>query len=374
MHATQQRLDPRSAPETSAPADDSVQLVLAFGGRDLLGNNDCLGSIRRSYPSARVVLGSTAGEIRGTEVTDDHLVVTAIHFDKTRIKCVAADIAGPVDSRSIGEALAKQLLQPELVHVFVVSDGALVNGTELSAGFNGALPPGVRLSGGLAGDGVRFEKTLVGLDEDPRSGRVVAIGFYGAHLQVGCGSSGGWMPFGPERTVTRASGNVLFQLDGKSALALYKQYLGDKARELPASALRFPLCISPGDGSPSVVRTILSIDEAGESMTFAGDIPARARVRFMRASYEDLIDGAAEAAEGGDLPANPDLALCISCVGHKIVLGQRVEEETEVVRNAFGQGTVLAGFYSYGELAPAGSETCCQLHNQTMTITAFRED
>lgn len=374
MHVTQQRLDPRHVSKTPGPVDDSAQLVLAFGGRDLLGSADCLGAIRLAYPSARVLLGSTAGEIRGTEVSDDQLVVTAIRFDKTRVQCVAADITGPVDSRSIGESLARQLLQPELVHVFVVSDGALVNGTELSAGFNGALPAGVRLSGGLAGDGARFEKTLVGLDEAPRSGRVVAIGFYGTHLRVGCGSSGGWMPFGPERTVTRARGNVLFQLDGRSALALYKQYLGDKAQELPASALRFPLCITPADGSPSVVRTILSIDEAGESMTFAGDIPDHAQVRFMRASYEDLIDGAAEAAEGDDLPTDPDLALCVSCVGRKIVLGQRVEEETEVVRNAFGADTVLAGFYSYGELAPAGSETHCQLHNQTMTITAFRED
>lgn len=349
------------------------QLVLAFGGRHLLETGQGLDELRRTYPGAHLLAASTSGEITGTEITEDRIAATALAFEKTRLVCAAASVHSSVDSYAAGRDLARRLTAPGLVHVFVVSDGGFVNGTELARGFNEHLPAGVLLTGGLAGDGARFEKTLVGLDEPPVSGRVAAVGFYGTALQVGFGTAGGWEPFGPAREVTRAEGNTLFELDGRSALALYKDYLGDQAARLPGSALRFPLCVSAPGSPQTVVRTILSIDEHEQSMTFAGDIPLGARVRFMRASYEELIDGAAAAAE--QLPAPPPaVVICISCVGRRIVLGQRTEEEAESVRAIVGPAAVLTGFYSYGELAPAGSDVPCQLHNQTMTLTSFREE
>ncbi len=355
-------------------AGHQPQLVFLFGGRHLLEDPRHMAEVCAEYPEARVVAASTSGEITGTEVTDDQLTTIAIAFDKTRVACAATDVQHSAESYAAGRTLAERLIGPELVHVFVLSDGARVNGTELARGFNETLPTGVVLTGGLAGDGTRFEKTLVGLDTQPAVGRIVAVAFYGRHLHTSFGSSGGWAPFGPERVVTRAEGNVLQALDGKSALQLYKNYLGDHAAQLPGSALRFPLAVTAADGGNPVVRTILSIDEKAESMTFAGDIPLGAHVRFMRASYEDLIDGAARAAQQITAQPSPQLVICISCVGRRIVLGQRTEEETEIVRDAFGPEAVLTGFYSYGELAPAHHTAACQLHNQTMTITSFRED
>lgn len=65
--------------------------------------------------------------------------------------------------------------------------------------------------------------------------------------------------------------------------------------------------------------------------------------------------------------ADPELVMCVSCVGRRWVLGQRTEEETESVRAAVGPSAVLTGFYSYGELAPTGASAACHLHNQTMS-------
>ena len=350
------------------------QLVLLFGGRRLLEATENFNQVRATYPGARIVSASTSGEIINTEVTEDCLTTVAIALEKSRLRCEVQEVKNAAESFAAGQTLARRLIGLELAHVFVVSDGGLVNGTELARGFNETLPVGVVLTGGLAGDGTRFEKTVVGLDQPPVPGRVVAIGFYGRHLKTAFGSSGGWLPFGPERTVTRSAGNVLYELDGRSALALYKNYLGDHAAKLPGSALRFPLCVTPADGGSPVVRTILSINDQAESMTFAGDIPLEARVHFMRASYEDLIDGAARAASQTHQVAGPQLIICVSCVGRRIVLGQRVEEETEIVREILGTAGILTGFYSYGELAPVDNETACQLHNQTMTITTLRED
>lgn len=352
---------------------EAAQVVLVFGDRHALEAGHGLAALSSRYPRARIVAASASGEIAGTSVTEDRLVATAVGFTKTRVECASVAVTCNQESYAAGRDLAKKLTKPGLVAVFIVSDGGLVNGTELARGFNENLPEGVSLSGGLAGDGTRFERTVVGLDGPPVKGQIVAIGFYGSALRVSFGSAGGWEPFGPVRTVSRADHNTLFELDGQSALALYKRYLGDQAEHLPGSALRFPLELIRAGADNAVVRTILSIDEQAGTMTFAGDIPTGAKVRFMRASYEELIDGASRAAEQTRGDAAPELVLCVSCVGRRIVLGQRTEEETESVRAVVGDGPVIAGFYSYGELAPGGTSVACQLHNQTMTITALRE-
>ncbi|MBI5423627.1 MAG: FIST C-terminal domain-containing protein [Opitutae bacterium] len=357
-------------PHHGSLAGVAPQFVLVFGERALLTAPNLAG-LRARFPSARLVCCSTAGEIVGTEVHVGSLTATAVAFERSEVRCLSTTIAQPSDSRACGAHLGRELARPDLAHVFVLCDGAITNGSEFVAGLVAHLPAAVKVTGGLAGDGDRFEKTLVGLDELPTDGRIVALGFYGTQLRVHYGCEGGWSSFGPERIVTRSVGNQLFELDGRSALDLYKSYLGDQARGLPGTAFRFPLSVHPIGAAAPVVRTILSIDDAAPSMTFAGDIPMGARVRFMRASYEDIIDGAARAATAarGD---EPELVLCVSCIGRRIVLGQRTEEETELVRDAVGTRSVITGFYSYGELAPQG-DGACQLHNQTMTITSLSE-
>jgi hypothetical protein len=349
------------------------QFALVFAGRSLLENPAVLDELRSIHGGTRLIIASTSGEITDTAVSEDTLNVTAVALEKTRIACATVMVRSQFESRAAGQELAARLNGPGLVHVFVVSDGQLVNGTELSRGFNEHLTPGVTLTGGLAGDGARFEKTLVGLDDKPCSGRIVALAFYGQNLRVGFGSSGGWKPVGTTRIATRSSGNILFELDGQPALRLYKEYLGDQAAALPASALRFPLCVTTPDGRVSVVRTILSVEELTQSMLFAGDIPTGSHISFMCASHSDLVQGAAQAAEQSRQAAPVDLAICVSCVGRRLVLGERTQDETERVRQILGPHPAVTGFYSYGELAPWG-QSGCQLHNQTMTITTLRED
>ncbi|MFT6936226.1 MAG: hypothetical protein ACJA1N_000521, partial [Saprospiraceae bacterium] len=215
-----------------------------------------------------------------------------------------------------------------------------------------------------------------GYNQNPTVGNIVTVGLYGDSYYIGYGSVGGWDSFGPKRLVTKSDANVLYELDGQSALELYKRYLGDKAKELPGSALLFPLSIQLEENSKSLVRTILSIDEDSQSMIFAGDIPEGATVRLMKANFDKLIDGAFEAAESGYKVWNgtpPDLAILISCVGRKLVLDQRIEEEIESVHEVIGEAIPTIGFYSYGEISPFAGYLNCELHNQTMTITLIGE-
>ncbi len=355
---------------------DSANLVLGFGSRTLLEDASKYDEIRGFYPNADIIMGSTSGEIMEDLVYDDSLVVTAIQFEKTTLKVTSMSIKDAKDSSDAGVQLAGKLKGDGLCHVFLLSDGLHVNGSEIVKGINSAMDEDVPCTGGLAGDAANFEKTLVGLNGAPQESQIVAVGFYGSNLEVGYGSVGGWDNFGAERLVTKSEGNVLYELDGQSALDLYKMYLGDKAAELPGSALLFPLGLKFDEDSDTIVRTVLAVDEEANSMTFAGDIPEGCYVRLMKADFDKLIDGANLAAEhttqkGGEEVEK--LAILISCVGRKLILGQRIDEEVEGVQEVLGDGATMTGFYSYGEISPVVESARCELHNQTMTITTFAE-
>jgi len=348
-------------------------LVLVFGSPAALGRKGVFAELQKAYPKAKLAGCSTAGEISGGQVLDDSLVATAVRFRAARIEVARAIMTTGQNDEALGERLASALPAKELAHVLVFSDGIHVNGSALVKGMLRRLPQGVQVTGGLAGDGPRFEKTLVMADQEAADKTLTAVGFYGAGLTVGYGSLGGWDAFGPKRVVTRSTGNVLYELDGQPALALYKRYLGEHAAGLPAAGLLFPLNVSLDHG-PGLTRTILAIDEAAQSLTFAGDIPQGAHAQLMKANFDRLVSGAHGAAEqSADLGgAGAELAILISCVGRKLVLKQRVEEELEAVQEVLPKAT-LAGFYSYGEICPSAPHANCELHNQTMTITTLRE-
>ena len=352
-----------------------AQLVLLFGSASCLREMPWQDDIMRVYPGARWLGCSTAGEIYGTEVTDETLVATAIAFEDTWLHEASLKLRDAADSFQVGQRLAQSLPHESLVHVLVISEGKNVNGSELVSGLTKHLPVGVTLTGGLAADGDRFQETLVIGDGSLEPNKVALVGLYGNRIKVGFGSVGGWDAFGPERLITRSVGNNLYELDGQPALELYKKYLGEHAKDLPASGLLFPLSLRTASGD-SIVRTILGICEADSSLIFAGDMPQGGHARLMKANFDRLIDGAVGAAQtsyGTLRQGSPELALLISCVGRKLVLKQRVEEEVEGVQNVLGQETILAGFYSYGEISPFTPSAKCELHNQTMTITTFSE-
>lgn len=373
---TQWTADRGWKPENPGELGDTAQLVMMFGHRSALANVPLIDEIKQAYPKAHLLGCSTAGEICDVEVWDDSLVVTAIEFEHTEVIGHSVKISDTVNSLQAGEILAQKLSPEGLTHVFVLSDGLKVNGSELVRGLVKNLPETVTITGGLSGDGADFKQTLVMWNAPPQEGDIVVIGLYSDRLTVGCGSWGGWDAFGPERLITKAEGNVLYQLDGNSALDLYKQYLGEHAAALPASGLLFPLKLRTNTDEMAVVRTILSVDEHTQSMTFAGDVPEGSHVQLMKANFEQLVNGAIEAAQKsleGFEQQSPQLAICISCVGRKLVLKQRIEEEVEGVREVLGDSAVMTGFYSYGEIAPFKSGVECSLHNQTMTITTLAE-
>ncbi|MCC6371722.1 MAG: FIST C-terminal domain-containing protein [Bacteroidia bacterium] len=361
---------------TLQQSTEPFQLVIGFGAKNLLTNPHIFSQLKTFFGSAELMLCSTAGEISGSEVHDDTIVLTAMSFNTTCFLTTTVNVGDFESSFEAGKKLVEKLNKTELLNIFVLSDGGLVNGSELVRGIEAAIEHKVPVTGGLAGDGANFESTVVGLNSLPAPGVITAVAFYGKNLRVSHGSMGGWDVFGLERTVTHSASNVLYEIDNKNALELYKQYLGKYADELPGSALLFPLSLQLPGTKESVVRTILSINTENKSMVFAGDVPEGAKVKFMKANFDNLIDAASLAAHNSLEPFNgsfPKVAFLISCVGRKIILDKRVEEEVEAVNEILGKDVVTTGFYSYGEITPLHLNTGCELHNQTMTITVFDE-
>lgn len=355
--------------------DGPTTLVLVFAGGSRTQVGQLPPDLAEGFAQSVVLGCSTAGEILSDQVYDDTVTVAVARFAHTSLALATAELARPGQSFAAGEQLARQLLGDGLRAVLVLAPGLAVNGSDLVRGLAAQLPADVLVTGGLAGDGTRFGATWVLAHGELASGTAVAVGFYGDRIVLGHGSRGGWEGFGPERLITRADGNVLLELDGKPALSLYRQYLGDLAADLPASGLRFPLAVRESlTAERSLVRTLLAVDDDAMSMTFAGDVPQGWYAQLMGADSDQLLDGAAEAAEqaiDAALPG-PMLAVAISCVGRRMLMGENVDEELERTSAELPPGSVQIGFYSFGELSPSATGVC-ELHNQTMTLTTFAE-
>lgn len=357
-----------------------AQLVFYFSAPDVWRAASPFEHLSALFPKAHIVGCTTGGEILGEDVLDHSVVATALHFDHTPLSFATTRIDGADSSEQGGRALAESLMAqgPGVPRaVFVLADGMRANGTRLIDGLRAVLPQDVIITGGLAGDGPDFRSTFVGGDGPLSEGLAVAVGLHGEAVRVGWGSYGGWERFGPERMITRSATNVLYELNGEPALALYKRYLGEEADKLPGSALLFPLTVRPPESpDAALVRTIVGVDEAAQSLTFAGDIPQGWVAQLMRGHFDGLVEGAnraGDAAMSMATPRGPSLALLVSCIGRKLLMGQRIADEVEAAAEALGANACLTGFYSYGEIAPHGFTGQCELHNQTMTITTIGE-
>lgn len=361
--------------EAAASSDlPAAQLVLYFAAPGTLTDAQRLRELRDLCPAAKLVGCTTGGEILGAEVYDGTIAAAAIRFSRAVVELRSEHVDACGGSREAGRRLGMALPHQGLRGVFVLSDGTRVNGSDLVRGVKETLPEGTILTGGLAGDGAAFKATLVGADAEPAAGIILALGFYGEGLDIRHGSFGGWDAFGPERLITRSEGNVLYELDNQPALDLYKRYLGEEAANLPGSALLFPLRVRASQNQATdLVRTVVGIDEERRAMIFAGDVPVGCSAQLMRGNFEHLIDGAGIAARQACGDGGPSLAILVSCIGRKLLLGQRVAEEVEVVAGVLGSDCAPIGFYSYGEISPHDFTGSCELHNQTMTVTVFRE-
>jgi len=351
--------------------------VLVFGSVSRFKDSKLPKVLQKRYPHAQIMGCTTSGEISDEGVQDDSLHITAMQWERSTLKFVAKPVADMEQSHALGVEIANALDQDGLKGVFVLSDGLNVNGSELVEGIQETLP-NISITGGLAGDGASFSQTLLLHNSKVHDKIIIAAGIYGNDAVVSSGALGGWKPYGPPRKITRSVKNVIYELDNKPALPLYKMYIGHYANELPASGLNFPFAIMNEDKSISVIRTVAAVDDTNNSLSFFGNVEDGATIRFLKSDHDMLVNGASDAArqilDKNINTNNKAIAICVSCVGRKLVMKEQVADEVFAVQRLLGMQTGITGFYSNGEICSSENNGHSQLHNQTMTIAYLSEN
>jgi hypothetical protein len=349
--------------------DDRSAVVVALGSTRRAGAPvDAIHSITDRWKGHAVVGCSGLGTFSARGVDDDSLQVHVVRLDRGHARAAGVEIRREGTARRAARRVARELLSDDLVGIIVIADtggpGA-VNVTEIGRGFADVVPH-VPVVGGLAAGAIHSERAWAIADGTATTGWITAVGVFGQDIDFAVGSSSGWEPCGPEQLVTKAHGNVVYELDGFSAAAEYAR----RADAIGCSRPHIlPLAFSDLDGR-TTLRTVVHDDAPGGALVFAGDVPQGSTMRWTRTSCDSLVEAAGLAAKQAS-SGRDEFALGVSCSARRGVLGRRTAEEADVVSAALGTGSALAGFYGRGAIAPVDGE--CDLMNQTIAIATISE-
>jgi len=326
----------------------------------------------------RILTGcTTAGEISTAGFSTGSAVLGGIASDCIGFEIVSAhDISR--DSEQAGRDLA-EAFSDSVRYVQLFSDGITGDGTAILKGMSDTFSKVIPVSGGTSGDGGKFLKTWQFKGDRVFTDAAMAIGFTG-DFKLGTGFRSGWAPIGLPKKVTRAAGNILYELNGESALNVYERFLGKHAKNLPAVGVEYPLGLigqfkDHTGNDHLLLRATMSVNREEGSICFAGEIPDGAMVYLTCGDRTSLLDATEEAVRMAmaDLgrTARPHLVFIYSCMARKILLGLRTKEEFERVRSQFDPAVSVLGFYTYGEYCRVKRDGPSLLHNETATLAVI---
>jgi hypothetical protein len=318
---------------------------------------------------------TTDGEISTEGFSIGSSVLGGIASDQIEFELALVEhISG--DSEQAGRDLATAF-SDEVCYIQLFSDGITGNGSailrSMAAGFKDTIP----VAGGTSGDAGKFKATWQFQGDRVYSDAAVAIGFKGK-FKLGTGVWSGWAPIGLPKRVTRAEGNVLYELNGESALSVYERFLGRHAKRLPGVGVEYPLGIigqfeGPNGHDHLLLRATMSVNWEEQSIQFAGEIPEGAMVYLTCGERASILDATEKAARlaiddlGQDV--EPAIVFFYSCMARKTLLGLRTKEEIERVRTQFNPDVPIIGFYTYGEFCRVNRGGPSLLHNETATLS-----
>ncbi len=385
-----QQLDPYKAGRQAAEqavrllAGQPPNLLVLFTTHDR-DPVQALSGVRAVAGEAALIGGCSAGIIVPQGAFNSGVAVLALGSDEIR---AVADIATAIsqDPAGSGQALMQRLMAgsqelPPAANglVVTVTDNRGAGNAAIKAleALGEALPPHWRLIGGGA--------------QDP-SGRVDRPAFLhqaayrdamaGALLltsgPVGVGVRHGYQPLGPLLVVTRAQGNTLYELDGRSAFEVYADHFphhpGLALETFARFALDHPLGLPLSEENGEyIIRDPYAVGPDG-SLLCAGMIPEKTQLRIMTGDRGTLVRAARQAAADASQQLKgrrPLLVMVFSCVSRLAYLGPTAPVEITTIRSVIGPSTPFIGLFSYGEVVDqAGSAI---FHNKTVVVGMIGE-
>lgn len=233
--------------------------------------------------------------------------------------------------------------------------------------------PQVAIAGGLASQAEPLAEAVgarVFWGERALSSAAIVVLFRGISMRVEVVR--GWDPASPIYTVTRAQGNVLYEIDGESATAWYRRFFtveGELA-PLPEASYGYPLIlVGPGSERQGLYRAMRAFDQPRGAVTLWGAIETGDQVRLGMGNDDSLVRTAQRLA---NLETPPEAAVLFSCIGRHSVLGERASEEVAEIHRALS-GAALSGFFGFGEIGPSlGGDLA--FYNQTVVLALLTEE
>jgi len=356
--------------------DSPQTLLLLFADAALLEKGQLQEEIGKAFPQAVLIGCSTISPIANGQIVYHGAVLAICQFEKSTLKTAMQSLQTPAESRQAGETVGKALYRPDLRQVLLFGDDQVLNANEFMNGLNSAAPQPVQISGGMAShpdfaDGTR----LLVLGRQVKSQAVGAVGIYGEMLHAAQVEDVGLMTHSKFYTITQAENRVIYEVDKRPALEIYREFLGVLAPHLEFMHV-FPVGFYAQPLAPlKVVRSVLGVDEKQKALIFASDLPAEKTIRFMVGLPTQFVDSAKRVASQVSEQMGQKqrlLALTVSCASREFALGDDVDKEPAAVYNHLPPNTTQIGFYAYGEIAWGGTGTC-ELHNHTINVTLLGE-
>ena len=342
-----------------------------------------LDGIAAAAPEVPVVGCTTDGEISNKGLSVNSVVVMALASDTIRFETTYVENLSK-DSYAAGAQIGKAFQGVGSRYIQIFSDGLSGNADQIIKGIKDHMGDDIKIAGGTAGDGGDFKRTFQYYGNRVLTDSIVAVAFQG-QFGIGTGTACGWFPVGIAKKVTKAVGNVVFELDGQSALQAYERFLGKHAERLPAVGVEYPLGLLEDDSDSEeegyfLCRATMGVDREAGAIIFAGNVPEGSLVKMTIGNDGDIIQAARQAANSAmerlgqvDPALKPQAIFLYSCMARKIVLGTRTDEEIMAVKEVVGKHVPIIGFYTYGEYCPIGEcEKSC-FHNETATLTIIGE-
>ena len=349
-------------------------LILIFGN-----NMEIFQKVVEQFNSKNILGCSSSGEIVEDQLLEEGLSVTVLEFKDTKVKTSLVHFKDYDDSYNAGVEVMKNLNAEKLKGILVFSEGLNINGSKLVEGMESLNLNNSVIGGGTAGDYLKFNETWVYYNNKKYNNAIVAVGLYGENLNISFGSASGITALGVEKKITSSSKNVLYTIDDKRALDVYKEWFkGFGIEDIEGLLLQCPIEISKNfNQEEGLVRTPIAYNEEEGSVTFTGEIPEGKFLRMMRADVEKMIEASHSAVKSSMEKLNKEkesnvLNLMVSCAGRKALLGTETEDELiEANQITEDANSKQIGFYSYGEFTNVNNKS--EFVNQTMTVISIEE-
>lgn len=339
-----------------------------------------------AFPSAKVIGCTTAGEFVGGAEGKGHFVAWALGGDDVTVTAGLGTGLKADPEQALTDAIVMPGDDAERPHktAILLLDPLSGNGEEASLLATTLLGPTVKLAGGAAGDDLAFKRAVVGFGTRVTTDAAV-VAVLSSRKPLGIGVKHGHKPLSKKPlTVTKASGATVHEIDGRPALAVWKEEVRDAAKglgvdveamptsELGPHFLRYEAGLIAG-ANEYKIRAPLSADAQG-AISFACGLPEGAVIRITSSVEGDQISAAKEAATRAKkgLGANKVAgALVFDCICRNLILGPQFSSAVKEISSAL-DGAPLAGFETYGEIAMELGQSS-GFHNTTTVVLAFPE-